>query len=147
MIDPGSYIEIHYPCQTHIRWIHAAEKQRRNLQIIRIRDMLAEPLTVDEFLRRPFVFRTRWLAFAHDLDLSTWRQFYLGSSAEYCAAGTMRMALYEPGSPKPAKLLGREFQPTLKDRKLMIRLLKHWGTQDYGDLQLRVLCDDLRIIR
>ena len=147
MIAPGSKIEIHYPTSTHVRWLGQVPRTRREIEVVRVRDLLSEPLTLDEFLRRPFVHRSRWLALAKDYGLREWRQFYVGSSQEFQAPGTMRLAIYQPGEGKPSQLLGREFLPTVHDRKLMIRLIRRWKSQDHGELQLRVCCDDLRLIR
>lgn len=146
MIDPGEYLEISYPVDTHVRRFDVVPRRRRHITIHRVRDLVSDPLTVEEFLRRPFVRRSRWLAFAKDNELEQWRQFYLGSTEEFASPGNLRLALYEPGGSRPKEILGREFRPTVFDRKLMMRLLRRWNHQDHGDLQLRICCDDLRLV-
>ena len=147
MIEPGTHLRIHYPTQTHVRHFFDAPRELRSITVRNVRDLVRQPLTPDEFLQRPFVMRSRWLVKGYDNILHQWRQFYLGSSEEFAAPGSLRLALYEPSSTKPAELLGREFNPTVFDRKLMIRLIRRWHSRVEGELQLRVCCDDLRIIR
>lgn len=144
MIDPGDQLEIRYPVRTHVKHWTESPVQSRYLTIAKIRDLAREPLTAQEFLRRPFVVRSRYLCLAREgLD---WRQFYLGSSLEYRSPSTMRLAIFDPDVPRKLKKICREFQPTVKDRELMIRLINHWNSEDHGDLDLRIVCDDLRLV-
>ena len=146
MIDPGTFLEFSYPTRTHVREFPAAPRRRRKLAVHRVRDLVREPLTVDEFLRRPFTMRSRWLVIGQDADLGQWRQFYLGSAEEFRSPGGLRVALYEPRGTRPREILTREFAPTVADRKAMVRTLMQWSEKDYGKYQLRICCDDLRLV-
>ncbi len=146
-LEPEQYLELTYPANTHVREFENARRQLRKLTIRRIRDLTRDPLTINEFLRRPYTMRSRWLIRAFDHDLKSWRQFYLGSSTEFAAPGQLRIAFYRPDGTSMEKLLGREFNPTVRDRKLMMRLLRRWANKDHGDLQLRISCDDLRLFK
>lgn len=139
-------MDIHYPVHTHVRLFEASPRKLRHIQVCRVQDLVRQPLTIDEFLHRPFLMRSRWLAKAWDAELKAWRQFYLGSSQEYAAPGQLRLALYELGGTWPVELLGREFNPNVYDRKLMMRLFRRWSEKNHRSLELRVLCDDMRIV-
>src|SRR6056297_3439724 len=80
--QPGDEIELHYPVSTHVRHIHEAPQRLRNFRIRTVRDLLREPLLPHEFLRRPYVARSRWLISVTDLDDKThsFKQIYLGST-------------------------------------------------------------------
>lgn len=145
-LQPDDFLELTYPTTTHVRTVHGAARERRCVTIRRIRDLVVEPLSITEFARRPFVTRSRWLVAGYDHDRNAWRQFYLGTATEFAAPGQLRVALYEPGDPKPQRLLTRGFAPTVKDRKTMLRLLARWSNQDFGELELRVTCPDMSLI-
>ena len=113
---------------------------------MRIRDLLSDPLTPAEFLRRPFVRRSRWLIKAWDEGLQQFRQFYLGSSAEHESPGVLKVALYEPGEQRPCYSISRPFGPSRKERMLMAKAVAHWSQRELRDLQLRIYCDDLKVI-
>jgi hypothetical protein len=145
MIAPGSKIELTYPDSTVVDSL--ATLSRRRICVYRVRDLVAEPLTPEEFLRRPFIRRSRWLISGYDLDLQRRRQFYLGNSAEHRAPGVLKLALYEPGQTKPRWSLSRDFGPTRRERQLLIDSLAEIAKRGGTGMQLRIYCDDLRIHR
>ncbi len=67
MFQSGQQIELVYPVNTDIVFIENATRRVRNLYVHRIRDLVAEPLTPAEYLRRPYVARSRWLILASEL--------------------------------------------------------------------------------
>ena len=144
MIDPGQIIELTYPDCNLIDSL--PRLQARRLQVHTVRDLIAQPLTPLEYLRRPMLHRSRWLLNAYDLDRQGWRKFYLGSSTEFRRPGLLRVALYRPGETKPSDLVGRSFGPTNRERRVLAKVLAQWCQADLGPLELRVLADDLRLV-
>jgi hypothetical protein len=141
--DRGMEVEINYPVSTHVRFWKPDECRRREVVIDSVRDLVADPLSVDEFLRRPFLLRSRWLVKAYEPRLRQWRQFYWGSTREFAAPGILRVGLYEPGATKPSWLYGRAFHPTPEDRRELMKSLKEWDKLNFGDMSLKVFADDL----
>ena len=148
MLELGAKLEIQYPSSTHVRFMDFPPAYRlRQLQVVSLRDLVADPLTPDEFLRRPFVRRSRWLVSAFEAGTMRFRRFYLGSSLEYAAPSQLRLALYDPDGERPDAILSRPFEPTVADRKLLTRAIQAWRARDFGGRVLRVFTDDLRIYK
>lgn len=147
LLQPGECVTIHYPDTTHVRFIDAARYLPRRILVKTIRDLIREPLSVSEFLRRPFTLRSRWLVRAVDTDLGELRQFYLGSAIEFSAPAILRAALYEPGIAKPIEFFGGEFGPSANDRRLLMQAVQRWAKYDYGGAELKVTACDLKIHR
>ena len=145
MLEIGDRLVLHYPVTTSIHRIERAAKRPREVIIKQLRDLVEEPLTIQEFRRRPLCNRSRWLARCYEIG-SGFRQFYLGSSSEFEAPGHLRIALYDPNHIRPVELIGREYAPSIDDRKLMLRLLSDWESRDFGGLELRIIAADLRVI-
>jgi hypothetical protein len=146
MFDTNQEVEFHYPVTTHVRYCGMEiGVRRRHLVVRRIRDLVAEPLTPEEFLRRPFVRRSRYLVVGTEIENHQWRQFYVGCSKEFRAPSQLRLALYEPSAKRPAKLLHRSFDSTVADRDALRRWLLVHGTDDFKGLLLRIYADDLRV--
>lgn len=145
MIEPGKTISLTYPTSTLVDSI--AGLRRRHIHVVAIRDLIADPLTPAEFLRRPFIRRSRWLVRGYDCDVGEYRQFYLGCSAEYAAPSCLRVALYEPGSHRPSYPISRPFGDSRRERAIMATAIAAWSRRCMEGLRLRVYCDDLRIIR
>jgi len=147
MIELGQTITIHYPTTTHVRYFDAVPRRPRTIQIVSIRDLVHEPLTIAEFLRRPYVRRSRLLVRAIDLDTGRYRQFYTGNSAEMIATSQLKIGLYDPGQSRPAEVLFRAIDPTVRDRKLLIRAIDRWASDNRCDIsRLRIFADDLRLV-
>jgi hypothetical protein len=137
-------LTLHYPRTTHVRFEDAAEYYKRTLRVLSIRDLVHEPLTPEEFLRRPFVRRSRYLILGH--ESGQFRRFYLGCAAEYRAPSQLRIALYEPGKIKPIDLLSRPIGPNVQDRKYLSKLLITCREKDFGKFVLRVFADDFGLV-
>lgn len=143
MLETGKTLRLTYPQSTHLL---ATVKTRRvrTLTVHKVVDLVTNPLTVDEFLNRPFIRRSRFRIRAFDHTKRKHRQFYLGSSVEFSAPGNLRIALYRPDKATPHQILFREFAPTPDDRRMMIRLLRR-GIDIPEGMQLRICCDDFSI--
>ena len=143
MIQPGHTIELTYPDQNLIDALPRFRERR--LQVHSIRDLVAQPLTPQEYLRRPMVARSRWLLLCWDIDRRCWRKFYLGSAKEHARPGVLRVGLYRVGDQTPYDLLGPAFGPTRSDRRVLARVVTEWSQSHFGRLQLRVLADDMDV--
>ncbi len=144
MLSRGQRVEFSYPvCNTILK---ISDYQRRRVEVRSVRDLVREPLTPAEFLRRPFLHRSRWMITGVETDTGRWRRFYLGASQEFFSPGVLRIGLYAPGEIKPRCLLGPEFQPTLSHRRQLMRILAMLLEQEMDDLYVRVLAADLRLM-
>ena len=143
-LPSSGILTIHYPHDTHVRLENAVQFVPRTFRLISIRDLVREPLTPEEFLRRPFVRRSRYLVRAN--EAGQYRQFYLGCSEEYRAPSQLRIALYDPHKARPLELLSRPFGPNTLDRKQLSKLLLKCYDRDFGSLVLRVFADDLGLV-
>jgi hypothetical protein len=141
---PNRKLTLHYPRTSHVGFLHHPDFAQRTFEILQIRDLVRQPLTPEDYLRRPFVRRSRYLAIAR--EQGKYRQFYLGCSLEYQAPSQLRLALYAPDSQRPCELLARPFESDPRDRKVLLRLLARLQQKSFGQLQLRIFADDLRVI-
>lgn len=145
MFEPGQQIELVYPTITNILHIDKAPRRLRQLYVHRTRDLVREPLTPSEYLRRPYIARSRWLILASEKAAEPPKQFYPGSSDNFRSPGTLWLAIYKPGETKPARLLGKQIEPTPKDRRLLMRLI-HEAEGVHEGYELRIIAHDLRLI-
>ena len=145
-LRPGKALELSYPVNRHVLRFDPTRVKRREVLITSIRDLVADPLKPDEFLRRPFLLRSRWLIRAYEPRIMQYRQFYIGTSLEFHAPQQLHLALYEPGSKRPAKLLFRDIAPTLEDRRALVRAVLRLRDLDYGSAQLRIFASDCRLV-
>lgn len=141
-------IRIHYPNETRIDLIDDSIRQKLDLTVVSVRDLVRKPLTAAEFLADPFARQSRWMITAIDLfsDDQTPKNYYLGASDEYASPGCIRLALYEPGDTTPAVILCREINPTMADRMELIRTVTDWNEEDHPGFELRIVADDLRVV-
>jgi hypothetical protein len=144
MFSPGQQIELVYPTQTDILHVDTAPRRLRQLYVHRVRDLVAEPLTPSEYIRRPYVARSRWLILASEKASQPPKQFYPGTADNYRAPGVLRLAIYEPEAKRPVQIIGRQIDPTLQDRRYLIRLINKVIDQ-YPDYQLRIIAPDLAL--
>jgi len=140
--DQGMEVEISYPVSTHVRFWRPDEWRRREIVIHTARDLLTDPLSIAEFLRRPYLLRSRWLVRAFEPAIRQWRQFYWGSTREYSAPGNLRLGLYEPGGKQPSWTFGRAFAPTPEDRRELIKAVRQFEKWDVGGASVKVFADD-----
>jgi hypothetical protein len=143
MIEPGTRLELTYPDCTLVEAL--AKFERRRIRVHSVRDLVAQPLTPHEYLRRPKLRRSRWLVFGYDLDRFVWRKFYIGSALEYERPSVLRVGLYRPDESKPADLIGRAFGPTARERIILARVLVSWHGANLGRMRLGVLADDFTV--
>ena len=143
MLEVGQRLVIHYPKSTHI----SAEPQFRRREVIikDIRDLVRDPLTVEEYCQRTQVRRSRWLVSARDVQIGAWRRFYLGTTREYWRSTPLRLGLFHPDTGRFVKLLARPFEATPYDRILLAKTAMEWLDQDFGGLKLRVFADDFTL--
>ncbi|MCC9655955.1 hypothetical protein [Rhodopirellula halodulae] len=142
---PDTEIELTYPESTLVE--SSPIYRRRHLQIREVRDLIEDPLTPEEFLRRPLTQRSRYLLTAYDKDAKSWRQFYPGSSKEFMTDGRLRIALYERGGRAPKKIISRSFEPTRRDRIALARMIKEMQSKDFGRLELRIIPDESKVLQ
>lgn len=147
MFDYGDEVELTYPISTHVRFWRPEESRRRVIIVRSVRDLVESPLTVAEFLRRPYLLRSRYLIRAFEPRGRRWRQFYAGSSNEFWSPSVLQVGLYGPEDVRPRQIIGRPFEPTPDDRRQLVRALCQWSRFDLGDQQLRILATDLRLAR
>jgi hypothetical protein len=140
--DRGMEVAINYPVSTHVRFFRPDQMRRREVVIHAARDLVTDPLTIAEFMRRPFLLRSRYLVKAYEPEIRQWRQFYWGSTREYAAPGILRVGLYEPGAEKASWVYDRAFLPTPEDRRELIKSLRQWEKIDFGSASVRVFADD-----
>lgn len=140
MYAPDTQIELTYPESTQVE--SKTTFRKRRIQIREVRDLIRQPLTPEEYLRRPLTHRSRYLLTAFDRDCEQWRQFYLGSSQEHATNGRLRIALYRAGAAEPTKIISRSFEPTRRDRIMLARTLKELREKSHGGLELRVIPDE-----
>lgn len=145
IFEPGHQIELVYPTITHVTKVDRSPRMVRQLYIHRVRDLVENPLTLAEYIRRPFVARSRWLILASEWASQPPKQFYLGSADNFKSPGILRLALFEENHRRPAKLLGRQFEPTIEDRKSLMRLALREFDKHEG-YELRIIASDLRVI-
>ena len=144
MVSPGQRLEISYPvCNTILRF---SDYQRRRVEVRDVRDMVATPLLPAEFMRRPYVRRSRYMISAVEMDTGRLRKFYLGASREFLSPSVLRIGLYASGDCRPYRLIGPEFESTVQHRRQMVKLLKLLNQQDLGDLYIGIVATDLRLV-
>lgn len=134
-------IKLYYPRQNIVG--KSPDWQLRLFSCWSVRDLVTHPLTPEEYLTRPLIRRSRFLLNGQD-SLGQWRKFYQGSSRENWNEADLRLALYR--NQKRVRLLTRPFEPTVRDRILLARVVGRWSSYDFDDMQLRITCDDLRVV-
>jgi hypothetical protein len=144
MLENGQRLVVHYPVSTHI----TAEPvfRRREFLVKGVRDLVRDPLTVQEYCNRTLVRRSRWLVHARDVQLGEWRRFYLGTTQEYWRSTPLRLGLFHPETNRFEELLGRPFEATASDRILLARTALEWSGRDFDGLKLGVFADDFDLI-
>ncbi|KLU07665.1 hypothetical protein RISK_000342 [Rhodopirellula islandica] len=145
MFEPNDEVELTYPESTLVE--ANTTFRRRRLQIREIRDLITDPITPEEYLRRPLTQRSRYLLTAYDKDSKSWRQFYVGSSKEFLTDGRLRIALYEKGGTSPQKIVSRSFEATRRDRIALARAVKEMQEKDLAGLELRIVPDESRVLK
>jgi hypothetical protein len=144
MLVPGEKIEFRYPVSTHVG-THP-EFRDRSVTVLSIRDTVRDPLTLDEFVRRPYVRRSRWLI--SSIEGQNYRQFYLGNSEEFRAPSQLSVGIFDLEKNTRIDTLFRRFDADPREVKTLLRLLAKYRDHDFGDaIELRVWADDLALHR
>lgn len=113
--------------------------RRRRIQVKSVRDLATDPLTPEEYLRRPLVQRSRHLVTAYDLDSRGWRQFYIGCSLEYASAIELAIAACPADGQGDATIISRPYEATRRDRILLARQLKDVVADAGQETHIRVI--------
>ena len=140
-LRPGDETVIHYPTSTVVEsngiW------RPRRIRVLAVRDLVAEPLSVDEYLRRPLVQRSRYLVRAWDYGRRNVRNFYLGTCREYACDTDLWLARLSEDGATP-ELLTRGFRATRKERIQLARTVNRF-VRDLPPQSLGVIAPDLRV--
>ena len=134
-------LKLYYPRQNLVG--KSPDWQLRLFAQWSVRDLVTHPLTPEEYLARPLIRRSRFLLHGRDSH-GQWRKFYQGSSRDDWNESDLRLALYR--GQQRVRLLARPFESTIRDRILLARVVGRWSNYDFDDLDLRITCDDLRVI-
>ncbi len=110
--------------------------------VLSIRDLVSEPLTVEEFESQPFQARSRYLVtlVGQDGRLS---KIHVSTSREF----EIRPALYQIGGRRPIQLIGRKFQSSKQDLELLLEHIEKLKAMDFNGLELRLMVDGLRLFQ
>jgi hypothetical protein len=132
-----------YPSTTHLatprpRW------EPRRFRVLDIRDLAKQPLTIQEFLRRPMTRRSRYLVRVLDLDRGVCRSVYHRSMAEWYRETPLRVGVFH--NSKLLELISTNWGPTLADRRGLIKFLRQFEGHDMGEFRVGVFSDDLEVI-
>lgn len=140
MFERLEQLLIDYPTSTLLET--AWTFRRRRLQVVGVRDLLTDPLTPDEFLRRPLIHRGRYLVKATDLDTQKVKQFYLASSQEFYRPTGLRLALYWPGViGPPERIISHRVAALRRDRIVLAKSVTQLRQTDWQGFDLRITVD------
>jgi hypothetical protein len=144
MFRVGGIVSFHYPTKTNCHEIDRSPVRLRRVEVVEVRDLVRQPITIIEFLERPLLCRSRYLIDGIDLENGERRQFYAGSSVEFRSSGLLRIGLYMHGRQRPTEVVSRGFEPTVADRRKMVERCLEWADTIADDASLAVFADDLR---
>lgn len=134
---PDSQVVLTYPESTLVE--ANTQFRKRRIQIKSVRDLTTDPLTPEEYLRRPLTQRSRYLLTAYDLDRRVWRQFYVGCSLEHASEIKLAIASIPAHSRHAPKIISRPYDATRRDRILLARHLKDVMANADDDTLIRVI--------
>lgn len=110
-----------------------------------VRDLVRQPLTPQEFLRRPNVYRGRHLIRGWCSD-GKWRQFYLSSTREEFRVVPHKIALFSEDQTRLLRIVPLEFGASMLDRIRLATQLRRLVDNPPEGLLVRVIVDDLRLV-
>jgi hypothetical protein len=142
MIAVNQVLSVGYPVSTDVT--ARLEFRDRELMVRRVRDLVTEPLTIAEYLRRPLVRRSRFLLSGTDLSCGQFRRFYLRSAREFLRDTPLRVGMFEGGH--LVELTRTNWGPTARDRMALARFLGRFAGANLGGLEIGVFSDDLEMI-
>lgn len=141
----GKITRFEYPSVNRIE--EPYELVTRRVLAVRMRDLLVDPLSIDEYCRRPLDRISRWMLLGVDPDTGKRCRFYLGSIPGQESPGMLRVGLFHPDAVGPWRVLLGAFGSTQSDRRELARLLRKWEAEkDLRGYQLGVFCNDLRLV-
>ncbi len=145
LYEIGREYRINYPAIRLVGYPPAF--QPRIVVVRKIRDLLTNPLTAQEFLKRPLLRRGRWLLRCTDQHKRGFRQFYVDSTKQHWRDCPLRIGWYDLAEPvsRPVKIYSRSFS-SVHDRRVLTRVIANLSRCTFDGLSLRVFCDDLRIV-
>lgn len=118
------------------------EWELRTLTIIDRVDLVAHPLPIADYLRRPLVRRGRWLLRAYDHDLGEYRQFYECAFKHCFREPVLRIGIREDCK---IRFIDRPYLPTVPDRREMAVTLANLARSTRFP-SVRVFADDLFLL-
>lgn len=142
MFPPGHSVFFHYPIRNLVTARLAF--RARNCLVTSVRDLVREPLTPQEFLRRPMIFRGRYLIQGTCPDGSQ-RQFYLASSLEHFRPSPHRIAFLGLDG-RLERVVPISFGAAPRDRIRLARQLIRLERTPPPGIVVRVIVDDLNVI-
>ncbi len=146
MLPLRQNVEINYPVCTHVD-AQKLEFRPRVLRAYKIRDLVTDPLTIREYLARPFIRRGRYLALCKDLRSGELRQFYVASTQEHWRQTPLRFCLFDPAAKKPIEIMPSCYGTSTRDRLILSKTLLNFLDAEFeGDLRIGIYCDDLQVI-
>ncbi|MEL7337648.1 MAG: hypothetical protein AAFN70_15760 [Planctomycetota bacterium] len=111
-----------------------------------MRDLVAKPLTIADFRKRPYILRSRWLVYAWEEKTRKELKFYLGSSDEFESPGTLAVAKLDSTTPRPnLSIVGDIFDETIQARKEMLRMIEELEAKDRLD-RYGIIAPDMRLL-
>ena len=141
MFQRNQELQLHYPTSTLIG--ADLEFKPRTLIVKYVRDLRTNPLTIEDFFRRPLIHRGRWLLGVLDLDSREFRSIYPTTSREHFDDAPLRIGLYESFGNEPIDILSRHFQATARERMLLAKTLFKWSELDLDGLKLGVFAENV----
>jgi hypothetical protein len=115
-----------------------------HFQAIGVRDLVADPLTIEQFLRRPYLRRSRYQLRVVDLATGRRRTIYERLLRENFRDCPLRVGVYE--GRKLVELMATNYGPSVADRRGLLRFLAKYSTTDFGDYRLGILSDDGEVV-
>ena len=143
LIDLPSVIHTAYPFTTHVSQMNLTWEPRR-FRVLGVRDLVTDPLTVQEYLARPMTRRSRYLIRVRDLDRGVCRSVYQRSMADWFRETPLRVGVFHGA--KLMELLATNWGPTVADRQGLISFLRKHAGHDMGEFRIGILSDDSEVI-
>lgn len=147
MLQLQRNVEINYPICTHID-APQLQFRPRSIRPYRIRDLVKNPLTIREYLARPYTRRGRYLALSKDLTTGTLKQFYLSSTEEHWRDTPLRLCLFNDTTGKIDCLMPHLYGSTKRDRLVLSKVvIEFLDTEFEPGFRLGIFADDLQVIQ
>jgi hypothetical protein len=143
MLDLPTVIHTAYPFTTHVSTLTLTWEPRR-FRVLSVRDLVTDPLTVQEYLARPMTRRSRYLIRVRDLDRGVCRSVYQRSMADWFRETPLRVGVFHGA--KLMELLSTNWGPTVADRQGLIAFLRKHADHDMGEFRIGILSDDAEVI-